>query len=88
MPKFRSRPIAQMDSAAIRETFKDFERRFDEAVNKCNKQVVSAHEAYGFVAEEVKELLDAIHQNDSNATYAELMDVAIAALWSAISMND
>jgi hypothetical protein len=84
---FSRRDVPPLDRYAIIDVFEDLNTRFNTAVAKNNKVVVSAHEAYGFVAEEVMELLHAIHKNDKTETYNELMDVAIAAIWSCISMK-
>lgn len=40
----------------------------------------SAHEGYGVLCEEVKELLDAIHANDRGAVEREACQVAAVAL--------
>ena len=38
------------------------------------------HECYGIIAEEFKELLDAVQANDSMAECEELIDIAVACI--------
>lgn len=47
---------------------------------------VSRHEAYGILAEEFKELMDAIHGNEPHAQYeGELYDIAVACIFELAS---
>lgn len=45
----------------------------------------STHEAYGKIEEERYEALQAMHQNQDEQFEAELLDIAIAALWGVVS---
>ena len=46
----------------------------------------SLHEILGVVAEEYTELLSAVQSNDHDLALSELDDIAIACLWSRISI--
>lgn len=46
------------------------------------------HEIYGVLAEEVNELLDAIHENDKEQVVNELYDVAVTALFGIASIYE
>lgn len=46
---------------------------------------VSSHESLGFLVEEIKELIDAIHQNDAKATVEEWYDVIVVGLFAVAS---
>ena len=48
---------------------------------------VSKHEALGVINEEVHELHDAVKGNNSDEVAAELLDVAVAALFGYISVK-
>lgn len=48
----------------------------------------STHEAYGVLAEEVAELLDAIRSNRPDAVRREAIDVAACALKLAVDCTD
>lgn len=47
---------------------------------------IDRHQIYGVIAEEVNELLDAIHNNDLENMEEELIDVVVAALWGLASL--
>ena len=47
----------------------------------------SSHEAYGIIAEEMHELMLAIHANDDEQIKKELLDVAQAAVFALASME-
>lgn len=47
----------------------------------------SAHETYGIVAEEFKELMDAMHDNDEYEFVEELKDIAVAAIFGIVSSS-
>lgn len=47
--------------------------------------LVSAHELWGILEEEVDELKDAIHDNNDYAIESESYDVMISALWGLAS---
>ncbi len=62
-------------------------RRIDE---KGDGAYSGTHEAYGILAEEFKELLDAMHANDAESFRDELVDIAVAciiALASALPVD-
>ena len=46
----------------------------------------STHEIYGILTEEMKELLDSIHENNSENIESELYDVLIAAFFGLVSI--
>ncbi len=47
----------------------------------------STHEIYGVIAEENKELVDAMHKNDLVNFRAELMDILIACVVALMSID-
>ena len=47
----------------------------------------SIHEILGVVQEEVKELIDAVHQNDHQTIEKELIDIAVGCVFAAICVN-
>ena len=49
---------------------------------------VDPHQIYGIVAEEVKELMDALHGNDIEGMKRELTDIAVAAIWGIASIEE
>lgn len=53
--------------------------RIDKADDKYGPPA-SAHESYGVLAEEMRELLDAIHANKYESIRMEALDIAAAAL--------
>jgi len=48
----------------------------------------STHEGYGVLCEEMKELLDAIHQNDRRQVEREAIQVAAVALRIVLSLRE
>lgn len=48
---------------------------------------VDPHQIYGIVAEEVKETMDALHENDLYDMQKELKDIAVAAIWGIASIE-
>lgn len=46
---------------------------------------VSPHEASGVIDEEVREFKDEVHANDADKQFTELLDIAVAAIWSIAS---
>lgn len=50
------------------------------AATRCHGPFNSTHEAYGVLAEEVAELLDAIRANELESVRAEAMQVAATAV--------
>lgn len=59
--------------------------RLDE---KGNGLFVDKHQIYGTVAEEMKELMDALHANDIEGMKRELKDIAVAAIWGIASIEE
>ena len=49
---------------------------------------VDKHQIYGIVAEELKELMDALHGNDIDGMKRELKDIAVAAIWGIASIEE
>lgn len=56
-------------------------------LKKGHQSYASVHEAYGLIAEEVKELLDAVQSNKRADVMAELLDVAVGCVF-AIACNE
>jgi len=54
---------------------------------KGNMSFIGPHETYGIIAEEVNKLLDAIHCNSSIQVFAELLDIAVAAVLGMVSQD-
>jgi NTP pyrophosphatase (non-canonical NTP hydrolase) len=55
---------------------------------KGGRTYASVHEAYGIIAEEHKELLDAIHENQGHdAIVEELNDIAVACIVAIASIR-
>lgn len=54
---------------------------------KGNHSYASVHEAYGLIAEEVKELLDAVQSNNREEVMSEMMDIAVGCIY-AIACNE
>ncbi len=42
----------------------------------------SVHEAYGIIAEEVKELLDAVQSNKREDVISEMLDIAVGCIFA------
>lgn len=55
-------------------------------LQKHRGSYISNHETYGILAEEYKELLDALQKNDNEQFYAELIDIAVGAILGMASM--
>ena len=49
---------------------------------------VDKHQIYGIVAEELKELMDALHGNDIEGMKRELVDIAVAAIFGIASIEE
>ena len=47
----------------------------------------SHHQIYGVLAEEMAEVLDEVRSNDLKRMRAELLDVAVAAIWGVHSID-
>ena len=64
-------------------------RKMNERVDeKGNGLFVDKHQIYGIVAEELKELMDALHANDIEGMKRELKDIAVAAIWGIASIEE
>lgn len=55
-------------------------------IQKHRGSYMGNHESYGILAEEFNELLDALHSNDNEGFYAELIDIAVGAILAMASM--
>lgn len=53
--------------------------------NKGDGAFVSDHEAYGVIAEENDELLEALRSNEYGKFESELIDVIVSCLWALAS---
>jgi NTP pyrophosphatase (non-canonical NTP hydrolase) len=58
------------------------ERRLKE---KGTDSYASTHECLGILTEEYYELVDAVQSNDGEGFESEMIDVAVAAIWSICS---
>ena len=56
-------------------------------LQKHRGSFIGNHETYGILAEEFKELLDALHKNDNQDFYCELIDIAVGAILGMASMR-
>lgn len=82
-----------MKRKRIRKRYVKFARRL--LKDKLNSRIAqkgpysyaSVHEAYGIIAEEVKELLDAVQSNNRDHVMSELLDVAVGCVF-AIACNE
>lgn len=50
-------------------------------LEKGNLTLSNTHEIFGILGEEMDELSEALHQNDLDAFYEELLDVAVACVF-------
>jgi len=48
---------------------------------------ISIHEILGIMDEEYDEMKDTIHLNDHDGLRKELIDIAVAAIWSIVSID-
>lgn len=55
-------------------------------IEKHRGSYIGNHETYGILAEEYKELLDALQANDNEWFFKELIDVAVGAIIGMASM--
>ena len=56
-------------------------------LQKHRGSYIGNHETYGILAEENKELLDALQANDNEWFFRELIDVAVGAILGMASIN-
>ena len=63
------------------------EGRHDRNKEKGNHAAASSHEILGFITEEYDELTDAVRSNSINAAYAELVDIAVSAVFGMMSIS-
>jgi hypothetical protein len=55
-------------------------------IQKQRGSYIGNHETYGILAEEFKELLDALQKNDNEEFFCELLDIAVGAILGMASM--
>jgi len=80
-----SRPT--LSAADIEKAVLDSRNHFFKKLRKKdNGAIISTHETYGIVAEEVYELLMALHQNNEKEFKQELLDIATACLFGYASL--
>jgi len=85
MPKKITRP--NLNDAGIEKAMLDARNHFlNKLRKKKNGALISPHETYGIVAEEVYELLMALHQNNDKEFKQELLDIATACLFGYASL--
>lgn len=81
------RPI--VDLGRIPEQMDDIsDAIFEELKMKGTGEFISIHEILGVVTEEWKELTDAVQSNNFHNVKEELEDIAVAAIWGIISINN
>lgn len=69
---------------AIKDIRDKLEIRLEE---KGYRTYSSSHEISGVMDEEYDEMKEAIHNNDQQHLREELIDVAVAAIWSIVSID-
>lgn len=78
----------KLDEDALEKIIPDLIANMKKALAKHGYgATLSTHEALGDLREEETELVLAIIANDKKHTRAELLDVAVSALWSIASMD-
>jgi len=78
----------QIKESYIEEAFEQLRKELDERRAKHGDGLfISDHEILGKVAEEYDELKDAVRGNDRKHVQAELLDVAIGALFGYMSIE-
>jgi len=78
----------QIKESILEKTRGDLQRSLEKAIErKGGGSFSSVHEIYGALAEEVHEVLEAIHDKDPQAVREELIDIAIVAFWGIASIN-
>lgn len=79
------KPIANYEiDDAINVLVSNIEQRIDKFGDSSH---VSKHESFGIIAEEMHELLLAVHGNDLDNAQQECMDIAVACIWGYLSMQ-
>lgn len=48
----------------------------------------SSHEVSGLMDEEFDEMKEAVHRNDNEHLRKELVDIAVAAIWGIVSIDE
>ena len=72
-----------LDERSLQLAFRDLRVAMHKnLIKKGLGKLASPHEALGMIAEEQKELVDAIQANDAAWIRRELMDLAVAALFA------
>jgi phosphoribosyl-ATP pyrophosphohydrolase len=74
------------------ETFEDIMEEFAKHINKVLERkgrfgFISMTDIYGKLSEEVYETLKAMHEKNKDEFSYELFDVAVVALWGAMSLR-
>jgi len=66
----------------------DFSAELDRRIaEKGPGAFVSIHEIQGILQEEFDEVKAAVHQNNADQVYKELMDIMVACMWGAASIK-
>lgn len=68
----------------LREVSRDLQRAI---VEKGDGSFISMQEIRGAIDEEVEEMHDAVHANDTAALREELTDIVIGGIWGLASME-
>lgn len=77
----------QLSDVEILKSIKMVSEKIDvRLIEKHRGAYVGNHETYGSLAEEFKELLDAMQADDNMGFYAELVDIAVACILGMASM--
>lgn len=78
--------MERVSEEVVQKTLKIFEAFLREKIKqKGNRVFYSSHEALGVLTEEYSELIQAIQSNRSDLIRAELLDVAVSAIWGVAS---
>lgn len=70
--------------SAIRSIRDALERRLEE---KGYSTYASTHEISGIIEEEYDEMKECVHDNDQQHLRKELIDIAVAVIWSIVSID-
>lgn len=72
----------------LNHTLAELEALINKNIKKNNfLSFLSAHEIYGYLAEEMKKIMDEIHEGDLDSLSQKLMDSAVIAFWGAACIN-
>jgi hypothetical protein len=79
----------QIKKAEVNELLKKFKSFLDEKIEEQGNGIfISGSEISGAIDEEVREFKDAKHDRDVGSMEHELLDIAVAALWGHVSLNN